>query len=61
MGAGIKHKGVKPSNILVLGDVMIFSDFGSARYHSSLSILKKLLTIAAATSDTVAMAVNPGP
>jgi hypothetical protein len=29
--AGISHKDIKPGNILVLGDVMILSDFGSAK------------------------------
>jgi hypothetical protein len=31
---GVKHKDIKPANILVLGDVMIIADFGSARYLS---------------------------
>lgn len=40
-GAGIKHKDIKPSNILVLGDVMILSDFGSARYRLPFPFLEE--------------------
>ncbi|KAF8859912.1 kinase-like protein [Acephala macrosclerotiorum] len=34
-GAGIKHKDIKPANILVLGDIMILADFGSASKFSN--------------------------